>query len=112
MDKLFSEGKSVFVFPVKIVYLEIPLASDYKAQAAFAVGKRNFKQAVQRNLIKRRMREVYRLNKHHFYNETGDKQVAIFFIYTGNTIPEYSEVETAIKKGLKKLVKELSLKKG
>lgn len=106
MDKLFQEGKTIFVFPIKIVYLETKLPSNFPVQAAFTVGKRNFKHAVQRNLIKRRMREVYRLNKSKVYDEIGEKQVAVFFIFTGKTISEYRQIETAIKKGMKKLLSE------
>jgi ribonuclease P protein component len=109
MDKLFTEGKTIFVFPVKIVYLETSLLSKFPVQAAFTVGKRNFKRAVQRNLIKRRMREAYRLNKHQFYADIGEKQVAVFFIYTGKTISEYRQIESSVKKGLKKLLSELKV---
>ena len=108
MDKLFTEGKTIFVFPLRIVYLETSLLSKFPVQAAFTVGKRNFKRAVQRNLIKRRMREAYRLNKHQFYVEIGDKQVAVFFIYTGKTISKYSQIKSSLKKGLKKLLSELA----
>lgn len=107
IDKLFAEGKSFFVYPLKIVYLETPLPVKNQVQAAFTVGKRNFKKAVQRNLIKRRMREAYRLNKQKLYEGLGDKQLAVFFIYTGKTISEYKQIETAIIKGIKKL-KELN----
>jgi len=111
IDKLFLEGKSVFSFPVKIVYLETQLPAKVPVQAGFSVGKRNFKRAVQRNLIKRRMREVYRLNKSNFYDEVGEKQVAVFFIFTGKTIPEYNQIEVAVKKGMKKLLSELNASK-
>ena len=107
IDKLFIEGKSVFVYPVKIVYLETSLPAKNKVQAAFTVGKRNFKRAVKRNLIKRRMREAYRLNKQKFYDELGEKQLAVFFIYTAKTISDYKQIETAIIKGLKKLSTEV-----
>ena len=107
IEKLFLEGKSIFVFPIKIIYLETKLPTNSPAQAAFSVGKRNFKRAVQRNLIKRRMREIYRLNKSKLYYELVDKQLAVFFIYTGKTILEYNQIESAIIKGMKKLLAEL-----
>jgi ribonuclease P protein component len=111
IDKLFMQGKSVFVFPVKMVYLETKLTSGYPVQAGFTVSKKSFKRAVQRNLIKRRMREAYRLIKSKFYDEIGERRVAVFFIYTGKTISEYQQIETAIKKGMKKLLAELKADK-
>ncbi len=111
IDKLFLEGNSVFSYPVKIVYIETLLPSKVPVQVGFSVGKRNFKRAVQRNLIKRKMREVYRLNKPEFYKEIGEKQVAVFFIFTGKSIPDYIQVELAIKKGMKKLLSEIKVAK-
>lgn len=110
IDRLFSEGKPVFAFPLKIVYLEAELTSEFPAQAGFAVSKKNFKRAVQRNLIKRRMREAYRINKQDFYANLNEKQVAVFFVFTGKDIADYAVIESAIKKGLKKLTREIQSK--
>jgi ribonuclease P protein component len=106
IDRLFAEGKSVFVFPLKLVYLETELQTKTPVQAGFAVSKKNFKRAVQRNLIKRRMREAYRLQKAFFYNALNEVQLAVFFVYTAKEITDYTVIESAIKKGLKKLVRE------
>jgi ribonuclease P protein component len=108
IDKLFSEGDSFLSFPLKIVFYETSLPSKYPSQVAFSVGKRSFKLAVNRNKIKRKMRETYRLNKHQLYNVLGDKQVAVFFIFIGKEIPEYEQVNIAMEKGIKKLIAKIS----
>lgn len=108
IEKLFSEGKSMLLFPIKIVYIQNPIPSKFPVQAGFSVGKKIFKRAVQRNFIKRRMREAYRLNKNELYEQMGDKQMAVFFIFVGKTIPEYSLIESSMKKSIKKLINEVS----
>lgn len=110
IDKLFLEGESFLSFPFKIVYLKIQQPAKYPVQAGFSVGKRNFKRAVKRNLIKRKIREAYRLNKQDLYNEIGENRLAVFFIFIGKTIPEYSIVEAGVKKGIKKLIQAVSEK--
>jgi len=108
IDKLFSEGGSFLSYPIKIVFLKVDQSSKFKGQAGFSVGKRNFKKAVKRNLIKRRMREAYRLNKSALSAVVEENKLAVFFIFIGKTIPEYQVIESAVKKGIKKLIQEIS----
>ncbi len=108
IEKLFSDGKSILSFPVKIVFLQLSLSTSFPAQAGFSVGKKIFKKAVQRNLLKRRMREAYRLNKNDLYQKLGDKQLALFIVFIGKTTADYTEIELSIRKGIKKVIKEIS----
>lgn len=107
IDKLFSEGESFPVFPLKFVFLKTTLPFDSPVQTGFSVGKKTFKKAVQRNLIKRRMREAYRLNKHILYQNTGTEGLALFILFIGKAIPEYKLIEDAMKKALKLLVNKI-----
>lgn len=99
IEQLFSEGKSVKAYPVIAVFL-LNEDSVIHSQVGFSVSKKRFKKAVDRNLVKRRMREAYRLNKE-ILSESGT--VSMMFIYVGKTIPEYAEVEKSVVKALKKL---------
>ena len=109
-DKLFAEGSSFLIYPLKVVFIETELNGKYPAQAAFAVSKKLFKKAVKRNLLKRRMREAYRLNKPDFYFKLGDKKVTVIFIYVAKEILAYSQVETAMKRALKRIAGNFSNK--
>lgn len=102
-DRLFADGSSFLIYPLKVVFIETELNGKYPAQAAFAVSKKLFKRAVKRNLLKRRMREAYRLNKPDFYLNLGNKKVAVIFIYVGKEILEYGKIEPAMKKALKRI---------
>lgn len=106
IQKLFTEGKAFSVFPLRIVYLEVP--NDHASlQAGFTVGVKHFKKAVQRNRIKRLMRETYRINKHSLKSTIEEKNsnLAVFFIFTGKELPEYPVVLEKMKQALEKLEK-------
>ena len=98
IDKLFNEGKSVSQNGFTLVYLTGPLNTFYPAQAGFSVPKKSFKHAVDRNRIKRLMREAYRLNKKTFYEKLlGPKQqMAIMFVYKGKELPTLETTTKAV----------------
>lgn len=78
--------------------------SPYPAQAAFSVSKKNFKRAVKRNYLKRRMRETYRLHKAILYQALPEgEQLAVMFIYSAKEIKDYEVIEKSMKKALTKL---------
>jgi ribonuclease P protein component len=88
------------------MYLETEQQGAF-LKAGFTVSTRNFKKAVDRNRIKRLMRESYRIQKNNLKTslEENKKSLAVFFIYTGNEIPKYNEVFEKIGSALKRLEK-------
>lgn len=105
IENLFLEGKTYSKFPIKIFFL--PKENIEKNLAAFAVPKRNFKSAVDRNRVKRQLREAYRVNKH-ILGEIHGKKFVMLFLYLGKVKPQYTELENVIVKLLKKLQDENS----
>lgn len=102
MELLFSKGKSTFNHPLKFIFIVVETNLQYPAQALFVVPKRQFKKAHDRNKLKRRMREAYRLNKLNFYEQlnAANKKIICAFIFVGKKQEDYKIIEKAIKQNL------------
>ena len=95
IEKIISEGKSVHVYPFRFSWTRTELKTNFPVQFAIAVPKRFFKRAVDRNRIKRLVREVYRKNKSELYVllKARNIQCALLVIFSGKSVPVYDEVE-------------------
>ena len=103
IDKIFAEGKSAFVYPIKLVYLTLPKIDDKDTgKYGVSVSKRSFKLAVDRNRIKRQMREAIRLQRPVSFASEGNIAV-MMFIFAGREKLDYVIIEKAVKKLLKKI---------
>ena len=108
-ESLFRIGLSRHEFPIRMIWVNSPLPSTSPVQVAFSVSKRNFKRAVDRNRIKRLMREAYRQNKNELYPllQKHQKQIALLLIFTGKSTSDYTVVLEKIKVLLQHLVKSI-----
>lgn len=111
IGKLFSHGQSFGAYPLRVVFAETENNTDEAlVQVTFSVPKKRFKKAVERNKIKRKIREAYRLKKHKLYRklEGREQQLALMFIYTGKELFDYAEIEKAVGKVIWRLGKILN----
>lgn len=105
IEKLYEEGKSIKVFPLRMVYKQTEHTSKFPVQVGVSVPKRNFKSAVDRNRIKRLLRETYRKEKHTVYDAVN--QPYVFMIsYIAKDEWTYADIERKMQKLLTLFVAE------
>jgi ribonuclease P protein component len=110
LEQLFRQGSSFFVHPLKVYYASKDIPEGIRLQAGFGVSSRVFKKAVDRNRIKRLLREAYRLQKGPLQQSiaASGKQLTVFFLYTGKELPEFNFIKEKMNAVLKNLEKQIN----
>jgi len=108
ISKLFAEGSVFYLRPFRVTWIRITTGSPVPVQVMMSVPKYNFHRAVDRNLIRRRMKEAYRLNKELVYAplEVSGQHLAACITYTSKEIVPYEHIREKIILILQRLSEE------
>jgi ribonuclease P protein component len=109
ITSLFKSGRVQVSSPVRILYQQVE-GEEYPAKMAVSVPKRLFKRAVDRNLLKRRVREIYRHFKPFLYDQLNQAGIQIHLViqYQRADIVTFEMIEKGIQQGLNKVMAELT----
>jgi len=105
INRLFTDGKSFIVYPLKIFYNFEP-SEEFNVCILISVPKKQFKKAIHRNRIKRLLRETYRLNKHLIFEKFSQRkfQIQLAFVYVANEEIDFYKLNEKMKIALQKLI--------
>lgn len=103
--RLFEKGESGVAYPIRYVFLsgEGDATDESGLSVLVSVSKRNHKRANVRNLLKRRIREAYRLNRNPLREISGDGRFCLGLLYVAKEIADYTSIENAVQKIIRNL---------
>ncbi|WP_244535859.1 ribonuclease P protein component [Hymenobacter psychrotolerans] len=105
IEQLFGRGSSFGLYPLRLIWLPVEARTAAPPQVLVSVSKRSFKRAVDRNYLKRLLREAYRLNKYRLTEAEGGHAVGLLaIIYTGKEKKPFTLVEKKLISGLERLL--------
>lgn len=111
ISQLFDTGNSLAVAPIRLVWLSVPQSADVPGiQVMFSVPKKKFPHAVDRNRIKRLMRECYRLRKPALYERLAEGlHYHLAILFTGNELPDYALIQKRLHAALDRWLIKIAL---
>ncbi len=96
IKELFDNGSSFFIYPFKVYYLYVE--NQDANMVLFSVPKKHLKHAVDRNLVRRRLKEAYRLNKSMIKSGTDIPfSLSLTLIYIAESVISYADLESKLK---------------
>lgn len=107
IEVLFSEGKAITVFPLRLVYLKTEFEDGSILKTGVSVSKKLHKKAVDRNGIKRLLREAYRLNRPKYFNNSSTAY-AFMILYISKEKPTFDSLNTQTELLFQKFIKKTS----
>ena len=110
IDWLFDgKGNSFSVFPLRIIFKVIPSEATTLPKLLISVPKKKFHHAVNRNRVKRLLREAYRKQKHALiaFTTAHDLSITLAFVYISDELVSYTELEKCVSTAQSRIIKTL-----
>lgn len=106
---LFSGGQSYAVYPLRLVWAPLEKTKDTPVRFTLSVAKKRVPKAAHRNVLRRRIREAWRLHKHQLYEqlEEQEQSFAFMILFTGKGDTSYASIEQSMQTIIKRFPKKL-----